>query len=73
MSFVYRALQALFIVDENTFELKTSRGHYKLSFETMKVRLHGSVQVLEGQKTAQNWARIELKLAYSVLQAFFIV
>ena len=35
MSFVYRALQALFIVYENTFEVKTGKGHYKLSYETI--------------------------------------
>ena len=39
MSFVYRALQALFIVYENTFEVKTGKGHYKLSFETINVKI----------------------------------
>ena len=37
MSFVYRALQALLIVYENTFEVKTGKGHYKLSYETINV------------------------------------
>ena len=39
MSFVYRALQALFIVYENTFEVKTGKGHYKVSFETINVKI----------------------------------
>ena len=39
MSFVYRALQALFIVYENTFEVKTGKGHYKLSFETINIKI----------------------------------
>ena len=39
MSFVYRALQALFIVYENTFEVKTGMGHYKVSFETINVKI----------------------------------
>ena len=39
MSFVYRALQALFIFYENTFEVKTGKGHYKVSFETINVKI----------------------------------
>ena len=39
MSFVYRALQALFIVYENTFEVKTGKGDYKVSFETINVKI----------------------------------
>ena len=39
MSFVYRALQALFIVYENNFEVKTGKGHYKLSFETINFKI----------------------------------
>ena len=39
MSFVYRALQALFIVYENSFEVKTGKGHCKLSFETKNVKI----------------------------------
>ena len=42
MSFVYRALQALFIVYENTFEIKNGKGYYKLSFETKNIKI-GSV------------------------------
>ena len=49
MSFVYRALQALFIVYENSFEVKTGKGHYKLSFETINVKI-GSFLASPGAK-----------------------
>ena len=49
MSFVYRALQALFIFYENTFEVKTGKGHYKVSFETINVKI-GSVLGSPGAK-----------------------
>ena len=39
MSLVYRALQALFIVYENTFEVITGKEHYKLSFDTIKIEI----------------------------------
>ena len=39
MSFVYRGLQALFIVYENTFETKNGKGDYKLSFETKNIKI----------------------------------
>ena len=57
MSFVYRALQALFIVYENTFEVKTGKGHYKLSFETINVKI-GSFIGCPGEKTAQKRSKI---------------
>ena len=49
MSFIYRALQALFIVYENTFEVKTGKGHYKVSFETINDKI-GSVLGSPGAK-----------------------
>ena len=39
MSFVYRALQALYIVYENTSEVKTGKEHCKLSYETINVKI----------------------------------
>ena len=39
MSFVYRALQALYIVYENTSEVKTGKEHYKLSYETINIKI----------------------------------
>ena len=72
MSFVYRALQALFIVYENTFEIKNGKGHYKLSFETKNIKI-GSVWGALWAKTAQKLAGIELKFVYCALQALFIV
>ena len=39
MSFVYRALQALYFVCENTSEVKTGKEHYKLSFDTINVKI----------------------------------
>ena len=39
MRFVYRALQALYIVYENTSEVKTGKEHYKLSYETINVKI----------------------------------
>ena len=38
-SFVYRALEALFIVQESCFEIKTDEGHPKLSFDTTYIDL----------------------------------
>ena len=49
MSFVYRALQALYIVCEKTSEVKTGKGHYKVSFETINVKI-GSVLGSPGAK-----------------------
>ena len=36
---VHRALWTLFIDYENTFEVKTGKGHCKLSFETKNVKI----------------------------------
>ena len=64
MSFVYRALQALFIVYENTFEVKTGKGHYKVSFETINVKI-GSVLGSPGAKNCskkdQNFINLSLQ------------
>ena len=43
MSFVYRALQALYIVYENTSEVKTGKEHYKLSYETINIKIGSSL------------------------------
>ena len=42
-------LQALYIVYENTSEVKTGKEHYKLSYETIKVKI-GSFLVSPGAK-----------------------
>ena len=52
MSFVYRALQALYIVYENTSEVKTGKEHYKLSYETINIKI-GSFLGSPGAKNAQ--------------------
>ena len=39
----------MFIDYENTFEVKTGKGHYKLSFETINVKI-GSFLGLSGVK-----------------------
>ena len=49
MSFVYRALQALFIVYENSFDVKTGVEQYKLSSETINVKI-GSILGSSGAK-----------------------
>ena len=64
MSFVYRALQALFIVYENTFEIKNGKGHYKLSFETKNIKIGsvwGALGAKNCSKMGQNWAEICLQ------------
>ena len=64
MSFVYRALQALFIVYENTFEIKNGKGHYKLSFETKNIKigsLWGALGAKNCSKMGRNWAEICLQ------------
>ena len=61
MSFVYRALQALFIVYENTFEIKNGKGHYKLSFETKNIKIGsvwGALGAKNCSKMGRNWAEI---------------
>ena len=67
MSFVYRALQALFIVYENSFEVKTGKGHYKLSFETINVKI-GSFLGSPGAKNCSKkvWNFINLSSQGSV-------
>ena len=64
MSFVYRALQALFIVYENTFEIKNGKGHYKLSFETKNIKIGsvwGALGAKNCSKMGRNWAEICLQ------------
>ena len=64
MNFVYRALQTLFIVYENTFEIKNGKGHYKLSFETKNIKIGsvwGALGAKNCSKMGRNWAEICLQ------------
>ena len=63
MSFVYRALQALYIVYENTSEVKTGKEHYKLSYETINVKI-GS---FSGSPGAKNCSKTKI---YEILVLF---
>ena len=75
-SFVYRALEALFIISEKTFLVKIIEKHSKPSFETIFI----VVGSFGGDLLAKNWSKkteirlkipkIELRI---VLEAFFVV
>ena len=61
MSLVYRALQALFIVYENTFEVKTGKGHYRLSYQTINFKIgsfFGSPGAKNCSKNDQNFINV---------------
>ena len=57
MSFVYRALQALYIVYENTSEVKTGKEHYKLFYETISVK----IRLFLGSPGAKNCSKKDQK------------
>ena len=52
----------MFIVYENTFEVKTGKEHYKLSFETINVKI-GSFLGLSGVKNCSKKDRNFINLS----------
>ena len=55
------ALWTLFIDYENNFEVKTGKGHYKLSFETINIKIgsfFGSSGAKNCSKKDQNFINV---------------
>ena len=64
---IHWALRTLFIDYVKTFKIKTGVEHYKLSFETINVKI-GSFLGFQGQKTAQKLRFMKL---WSFYEQFF--
>ena len=69
-SYVFSALEALFIISENTFLVKIIEKHSKPSFETIFIVV-GSFGGDLLAKTRQKRAEIRLKTSKTVLLTFF--